>query len=277
MCYGEECPSILIDRRSFIAGAAAAAAGFVAFAEGAAGQRQPPTRVLDDPRVITDRVKFRHNGQDTIDGFLSRPKGDGVYSAVLVVAGNKITEEYIPNTCAALAVAGFVGLAPNVFHPLPDTAPSNEYDRYLANHTELDRLDDIQAGASFLRTQPFVKPTGLGIIGFCRGGREAMLFAARSREVDAVVAFHPAPVTASEVARLRVPVQVHHGTGDHSVGVENTRALKATLAKQHTPVEAWFYDGADHGFLAYTRTFYRPEYARLAWSRSIAFLHKTLG
>ncbi len=31
----------------------------------------------------------------------------------MVIAGNVITEEYIPNTCAALAVAGYVGLAPN--------------------------------------------------------------------------------------------------------------------------------------------------------------------
>jgi hypothetical protein len=48
---------------------------------------------------------FRHNGADSIGGFLARPKAEGVYPAVLVIAGNKITEEYIPNTCAALAVA----------------------------------------------------------------------------------------------------------------------------------------------------------------------------
>jgi dienelactone hydrolase len=46
-----------------------------------------------------------------------------VYPAVLVIAGNLITEEYIPNTCAALAVAGFLGLAPNIFHPIPDGTP----------------------------------------------------------------------------------------------------------------------------------------------------------
>jgi carboxymethylenebutenolidase len=124
---------------------------------------------------------------------------------VLVIAGNKITEEYIPNTCAALAVAGFVGLAPNVFHPLPDDAPRNDYDKYIKNHTELDVLDDVQAGASYLRTQTFVAPGGLGVIGFCFGGRMAMLYGARSREIDAVVPFHPAPMKATELKRLTVP------------------------------------------------------------------------
>lgn len=72
--------------------------------------KQPETRVLDDPKVQHGRVTFKHNGAATIDGYLARPKAEGIYPAVLVIAGNKISEEYIPNTCAALALAGFVGL-----------------------------------------------------------------------------------------------------------------------------------------------------------------------
>jgi carboxymethylenebutenolidase len=163
--------------------------------------------VLDDPAIEHGLVHFVHNGSETIDGYLARPKAAGNYRAVLVVAGNKISEEYIPNTCAALAQAGFVGLAPNVFHPLPDSARTNEeYDRFLSKHTESDRLDDIQIGASYLSAQPFMRPGGMGIIGFCRGGREALLFAARSREIDAVVAFHPAPLQKSELSRVTMPV-----------------------------------------------------------------------
>src|SRR5262245_2321372 len=117
----------------------------------------------------------------------------------------------------------------------------------------MDRLDDVQMGASYLRSQPFVKPGGMGVLGFYRGGREAMLFGARSREIDAVVAFHPAPVTKEEIVRLTVPVQIHHGTADQSVDVENTRKTERILRAQHTPVEVYLYQGADHGFLAYTR------------------------
>ena len=82
--------------------------------------------MLDDPTVQHGRVVFKHNGVQTIDGYLARPKAEGVYPAVLVIAGNRITEEYIPNTCAALALAGFVGLAPNIFHALPDAARTPE-------------------------------------------------------------------------------------------------------------------------------------------------------
>jgi carboxymethylenebutenolidase len=198
---------------------------------------------------------------------------------VLVIAGNKISEEYIPNTCAALALAGFVGLAPNIFHPLPDNTPGNNevYNKYLANHTELDRLDDVQAGVSYLRTQPFVSPGAMAVIGFCRGGREAMLFGARSREVDAVVAFHPAPMKEQEIIRLKhVPVQIHHGTADESVPVTETQKTERMLKAQGTPAEVFLYEGANHGFLAYTRPFYKPDAAKLAWARATRFLHKYL-
>ena len=278
MCFEDDCEREGSDRRSFLRGATATIASVAVMSRfGAHAQTPaPPTRVLDDPKIQHGRAVFKHNGSDSIDGYLARPKAEGVYPAVLVIAGNKITEEYIPNTCAALAVAGFVGLAPNVFHPLPDDAPRNDYDKYIKNHTELDVLDDIQAGASYLRTQPFVSPGGMGIVGFCFGGRIAMLFGARSREIDAVVPFHPAPMKAPELKRLVVPVQIHHGTADGAVSVKESQNTENILKAQRTPVELLTYEGADHGFLAYTRPFYKPDHAKLAWSRVVEFFRKNL-
>lgn len=280
MCIGDDCNNDGTDRRTFLAGAAAIVASFTVLPgrEASPQAKQPETRVLDDPGIQHGRVVFKHNGVDTIDGYLARPRAEGVYSAVLVIAGNKISEEYIPNTCAALALAGFVGLAPNIFHPLPDNTPSNNeaYNKFLANHTELDRLDDVQAGVSYLRAQPFVRSGGMGVIGFCMGGRMAMLFGARSREIDAVIPFHPAPMKESEIVRLKAPVQVHHGTADQSVAVTETVKLEKLLKARGTPVEIYLYEGADHGFLAYTRPFYKPDAAKLAWARATQFLQKYL-
>ena len=277
MCFdreSEEC-----DRRDFLIGGAAAFASLGALgAEGPAQKKeQPPTRVLDDPGIQHGKVTFKHGGKETFDGFLARPKADGTFPAVLVISGNVISEEYIPNTCAALALAGFVGLAPNIFHPLPDSAKTEEdYEKALKEHTKYDVLQDIQVGADYLKTQPFVKAGGMGIIGFCWGGRMAMLFAARSREIDAVVAFHAGPITKREIAHLQVPAQLHHGTADQSEDVATSKKTKELLKAQKTPVELFLYEGADHGFLAYTRPFYRPDYAKLAWKRTTEFLGKHL-
>jgi carboxymethylenebutenolidase len=279
MCFKDDCDNGgTTDRRTFLRAATASVAGLAAWQSVAPQTKQPETRVLDDARVEHGKVVFTHNGAPSIDGFLARPKADGVYPAVLVVAGNKISEEYIPNTCAALALAGFVGLAPNIFHPLPDDVPNDNelYKKYIGNHTELDVLDDIQSGASYLRAQKFVRGGGMAILGFCFGGRLSMLYAARSREIDAVVAFHPAPMKEGELARLKVPVQIHHGTADHAVAFTESQKLEKSLKAQGTPAQLFTYEGADHGFLAYTRPYYKPDYAKLAWSRATQFLRENL-
>lgn len=279
MCIGDDCYDDGTNRRSFLVGASATLAGLTLLPDRLANSqtKQPETRVLDDPRIQHGKVVFKHNGVETIDGFLARPKAEGVYPAVLVIAGNRITEEYIPNTCAALAVAGFVGLAPNIFHPLPDSARTpDEMNKALANHTDLNVLEDVQAGADYLRTQSFVKPGGMGVLGFCFGGRMAMIHGARARDIEVVVPFHPGKTSAAEIARLRSPVQVHCGTADRHVSVADIRELEKVLRAQSTPVEVHLYEGADHGFLAYTRPYYKPEAAKIAWARTTEFLHKYL-
>ena len=100
MCIDHTCDSKATGRRAFIIGAAATAASIRGLqAQGADSQaKQPETRVLDNPNIVHGRVTFKHGGKDTIDGYIARPKADSVYFAVLVIAGNRITEEYIPNT-----------------------------------------------------------------------------------------------------------------------------------------------------------------------------------
>lgn len=277
MCI-DECNDDRTDRRSFLAGATAAIASLTIFSStGSAQEKQPETRVLDDPTIQHGKVVFKHGGVETIDGYLARPKKEGAFPAVLVIAGNRITEEYIPNTCAALAVAGFIGLAPNIFHGLPDSARTPEESRKaLAAHTDFDALADVEAGIDYLRAQPFVRPGRMGVVGFCYGGRLAMLLGARLREIDAVVPFHPGPVKKEEIARLRSPVQVHCGTADRNVPVAQIKELEKMLRAQSTPVEVYLYEGADHGFLAYTRPYYKPDAGKLAWNRTVQFLQKHL-
>jgi carboxymethylenebutenolidase len=276
MCLTDDCDK---DRRDFLKGSIAMAVTGLAAFDSTLGQQttQAETRVLDDPRIQHGPVVFKHNGRDTIDGFLARPKAEGKFPAVVVIAGNRITEEYIPNTCAALAVAGFIGLAPNIFHPLtPEVRTREEMQKTLANHTDLDVLEDIEAGIDHLRAQPFVKAGGFGAVGFCFGGRIAMLLGARSRVIDAVVPFHPGPVTADEISRLAAAVQVHSGTADRAVSVDQIRNLEKMLKGKSSPVEINLYEGADHGFLAYTRPSYKPDAAKLAWARTVEFLRKHL-
>jgi carboxymethylenebutenolidase len=280
MCMSDDCNETGNARREFLTGAAGALVGLAALKAGAQTLPKPDeivTRVLDDPKIQHGKVVFKHGGAETIDGYLARPKADGNYPAVIVIAGNVITEEYIPNTCAALAVAGFVGLAPNIFHTLPEAAKTPEERRLaLAAHTDADALQDIQAGVDYLRTQNFVKTGGIGAVGFCYGGKLAMMFGARARAVDAVVPYHPGPTVAAELDRLKSPVLIHQGTADRNVSVASIREIEKILKAQGAPTEVFLYEGADHGFLAYTRPYYKPADAKLSWTRTVEFLRRHL-
>jgi hypothetical protein len=142
MCISGEGRDCGLNRRGFLKVGAASVAGFGALAKAEAGQQgaQPPTRVLDDPRVEHGKVTFTHNGERTFDGYLARPKANGVFPGVMVIA-----EEYIPNTCAALALAGFVGLAPEVVHHMSDNAPGIDQD-----HNNNDAIENILVAADYL-------------------------------------------------------------------------------------------------------------------------------
>ena len=145
-----------------------------------------------------------------------------------------------------------------------------------ANHIDFDVLEDLDIGADYLRQQSFVKSDTMGVLGFCYGGKIAMLYGARSHQIDAVVPFHPGVTKTSEVKRLKVPVQIHHGTADKAVALAESERLVKELKSQRTPVELFTYEGAGHGFLAYTRPTYDAGAAKLAWQRAVQFLHKYL-
>jgi dienelactone hydrolase len=54
--------------------------------------------------------------------------------------------------------------------------------------------------------------------------------------------------------------------------VTEIRELEETLRGQGTSVKVYLYEGAGHGFLAYTRPYYQPDAAQLAQKRTVEFL-----
>jgi dienelactone hydrolase len=85
----------------------------------------------------------------------------------------------------------------------------------------------------------------------------------------------PLKRTLNSVLR-RAPVQLHQGDADESVDPKTVLQIRDVLAAHHVPVELFWYKGADHGFLAYTRESYRPDYAKLSWRRTVNFLSNHL-
>lgn len=305
MCTTDDCnnentqsnrPSNVVERRAFLTSAAAAVVGVTVASERfAQAQQQPPTNALTDTNVIQGTVSFK-SGADTIQGYLARPRKAGRFRAVVVLHGSLHLPEDHRYTAAQLAQGGFVSLAIRRFSRNPEltAAELNRSDRedrrYLSNTFVQQELQDAQAAINYLKSQSYVKRKGVGLVGFCGGGCQSVLLSTQSKDISAVVAFYAPPVLLEQyqapndrrpdlmdvVRQISVPIQGHYGTADAAVPVADVRRFEEALRKQKTPVEFFYYEGANHAFCDYTRRSYNAAAATLAKRRMLEFLKRQL-
>jgi carboxymethylenebutenolidase len=245
-----------------------------------------------DSSIVVGDVSFPSGGDD-VPGILARPNRPGRFPAVILIHANSLREPYIGETAARIAKRGFVALAVDVYHFLPRLGweeyrrfPRDSVEARLAAGFREDRLvRDIGAGIAFLRGTTFTQPGGVELVGFCGGGWNALLVAAQSQDVAAVVAFY-APVVLADSSRrsafdlrrfITVPVQYHGATEDPYIVAADVERFAEALRAQQTPIEVFTYQ-ARHGFVATNRTgIFDAQAAELAWSRVLPFLRAHAG
>ena len=116
-------------------------------------------------------------------------------------------------------------------------------------------------------------------------GRVAYLVAAHSPELKAAVVFYggnimapwgegPAPFDLSE--RIRCPVLGLFGEEDGNPNPTDVAKLDAELTRLGKAHEFHSYPGAGHAFMNEDRPSYRPEAARDAWTKCVAWFERHL-
>lgn len=171
-------------RRQFVSAVSFAIAGIGLTGGSQASKRSRPMQVpwgtaFSDPRIARRSVSFK-SGTDNVAALLAYPRAHGRYPVVLVIHASWLVEPYIGETVAMLAQVGFVGLAVDLFHFFPQVSSWEEARRAQGPETaklietefrEPRMVRNLQSGIEYLRTQPFTATGGVGVIGFCGGGR----------------------------------------------------------------------------------------------------------
>jgi carboxymethylenebutenolidase len=152
-------------------------------------------------------------------------------------------------------------------------------------------LGDLEGAADHLRGLDGV--TGrVGCIGFCMGGRYALLFACASDRLNAAVdcwggfidratpddrATPARPVPPLELANsLRCPLLAAVGAEDSNPSPELGAELSQRAEASGQEVQVDVYEGAGHAFFADYRPTYRPDPAAKLWRAIMPFLQRHL-
>src|ERR1700761_5726034 len=142
---------------------------------------------------------------------------------------------------------------------------------------DIDRaIGDIEATIGALRALP-EQAGKVGTIGYCLGGKLAMLSAART-DVDCAVSYYGAGLEAylDEVPAIRCPMVFHFPEND-AYCPPPVREQTMTALRTHANIEHYVYPGCDHAFAAPARPQYVKPAAMMAYSRTLALLRKVLG
>ena len=128
----------------------------------------------------------------------------------------------------------------------------------------------------------------IGVIGWCLGGRLALLLAARDERTVSVVAYHPsiwdsAPPNhtldaVEQAARITGPVMVLHAGADTVMSTETFRDLQQVLQERRTGATiVHVYPGAEHGFSARARhgNQVNADAYALSWPQVLRFVAET--
>lgn len=115
----------------------------------------------------------------------------------------------------------------------------------------------------------------VGAIGFCMGGGMAARLACDEPSLGAAVGFYGAAPSAEQIANLHCPVLCLHGEHDTRL-VGTIPGFQKAADEAGKSYEAVIYPDAHHAFFNDTRASYRPEAARPAWARTLAFLNQHL-
>jgi len=105
------------------------------------------------------------------------PKG-----AIIVIQEAFGVNDHIQDVTRRIAAAGYVGVAPAMFHRAGGgTAPYDDFSQVMPLFEGISDegiLADVDATVAHLEAQGFA-PSRIGIVGFCFGGRVTFLVAAR--------------------------------------------------------------------------------------------------
>ena len=190
---------------------------------------------------------------------------------------------YMKSMADRYAEEGYVVLVPDLFWRMKPGVELGygeaDFKEALGYNERLDEenaVNDIAATIAAIRALP-EQAGKVGTIGYCLGGRLAMLAAART-DVDCAVSYYGVGLDAytNKIPAIHCPMIFHFAENDVMTPAVSREKIVAAL-KQKASIETYVYPGCDHAFATPEREHFDKPAAMMAYSRTMTLLRKVLG
>jgi len=232
------------------------------------------------PSGMTKIVEFPSNGS-TASGYLAIPSS-GSGPGLLVIQEWWGLDSSTKDMADHLAAAGFVALAPDLYHG--ELAAHDEMDKaaHLMQSMPADRAGKDMSGAiDFLASHNAVTSQSIGVVGFCMGGLLSFIIAAnRPDKINAIVPFYGFPQGDMEPdwSKLTASIRGHMAEHDNFFPPAAAQALETKLRALGKDATLTIHAGAGHAFMAPHNALgtRNPELAAKIWPEVVSFLREKL-
>lgn len=204
-------------------------------------------------------------GNMTFKGYLVAEEGTRKRPGVLVVHEWWGHNEYARKKATALAEAGYVALAVDMYgdgkqaqHP----KEAGEFASAVQKDLPLAKAR-FEAALAFLKQQPEVDPKNLSAIGYCFGGGIVLEMARQGLDLKGVASFHGSLATAqpAQPGTIKAKILVLHGAADQLIPPEKVTAFEQEMRQAKAEWELISYPNVQHSFTNPDADHYAKQFA----------------
>lgn len=223
---------------------------------------------------MSEWVKLKAQDGHELSAYVAKPHGKAIGALVLVQEIYGVNA-HIRSVCDGYARDGFVVIAPALFDRFErdvelgyDPEGRKKAFELYARITPESTLIDVAAAYEFVQKEG----KGIGVIGFCFGGLTAWWAATRGEtykmQPSCCVGYYAGGIGKFADEEPSCPVMLHFGSDDDHIGKDQIDAVR----NAHPEVEIFVYEGVGHAFNRDGYSSYNPDAAKLARTRTLAFL-----
>jgi carboxymethylenebutenolidase len=215
------------------------------------------------------RLIFQAN-DETAEYYLAVPASN-TGRGVLVLHAWWGLSPVFTSICDRLAEAGFVALAPDLYHGrIASTREQAESIQSTLDNAATYAL--INRAIEELQNRPEIQGRPIGVVGFSMGGFWALSL---DQDLAAIVTYYG--TTDPEYITVHAPIMGHFAEHDEFEPLEHVRQVERSLLANGRSVDFHIYPDTRHWFSEDDQPgYYDSAAADLAWQHTIKFLHQHL-